>query len=114
MPVPFVSFEVKFNHWARVIAKFEPAVSVIIRKTTFDAYTGSQIAVPVDTTALKNSGQMSFPATLEGEIAYHMYYAGYVHEGTFRMPARRFLADAVESCRGSMLAAFQSLESQLL
>lgn len=112
---PFISFEEKLNKWPQVIANFPRAVSLIIGKTTFDAYTGSQITVPVDTTALKNSGQTYFaPGSMEGEVAYHMYYAGYVHEGTFRMAARPFLRNAVFAVKPSMEAAFGQLESQLL
>lgn len=112
--MPFMSAEVKYDNWARVMANFRPAVADIIGKTTLDAYARSQLTVPVDTAFLKNSGQPDYaPGAMEGEIRYTAYYAGYVHEGTFRMPARPFLRDAVDEILPSMLAAFMTLEGRL-
>lgn len=124
--MPFVAVEKNLNRWPDVIRNFRPAMARIIGKTTLDAYAGSQLTVPVrrpDVEAetgvtggfLKASGQPDFsPGALEGEIRYTAYYAGYVHEGTVRMPARPFLRDAVEASVPSMIMAFRGLEGMLL
>lgn len=110
----YVSIEKRVDKWSLVISRFEPAVSAIMSKATFDAYARSQLGVPVDTAFLKQTGSPDFDAgSLSGEIRYTAHYAGYVHDGTVRMPARPFLADAVEQVVPSMLAAFRSLESRL-
>lgn len=113
------------DNWARVITNFRPAVSTIIGKVTNDAYALSQLTVPVrrpDVVAstgitggfLKNSGQVTFNSgALEGEVRYHAYYAGYVHEGTYKMAARPFLSDVVDQLQPVMLMAFRQLESRL-
>lgn len=121
----FVAIEEKINRWDRVIQRFPIATSQIIGKVTFDAYARSQLSVPVrrpdveEATGitggfLKNSGQPVHSAgSQEGEIRYTAYYAGYVHDGTVKMPARPFLRDAVNAILPSMLAAFRQLESML-
>lgn len=123
--MPFIAVETKLNRWATVIANFKPAVADIIGKVTLDGYARSQIDVPVrrpDVVAstgvtggfLKQSGQVSVDSgALEGEIKYVAYYAGYVHEGTYKMPARPFLSDALDGLLPSMYAAFTSLERRL-
>lgn len=118
--MPFLSVEKKLDRWGTVIARFPKATSDIIGKVTADAYAHSQVSVPVRRDQrrvrggfLKNSGTYSSSGQ-EGEIRYTAYYAGYVHEGTYKMPARPFLRDAVEGIVPSMLAAFRSLEGRLL
>jgi HK97 gp10 family phage protein len=124
--MPFISYEKRLDRWSEVIANFKPAVARIIGKVTLDSYARSQLTVPVrrpdveEATGvtggfLKASGQPDFHAgALEGEIRYTAYYAGYVHDGTVKMPARPFLRDAVESVVPSMLLAFRGLEGMLL
>lgn len=109
------------NILPQVRARFPREVSAIIGKTTHDVYARSQITVPVRKNqarvrggALKQSGQVHFSAgSMEGEVAYTIYYAIYVHEGTFRMPARPFLTNALSDSIPGMLAAFASLERRL-
>lgn len=122
----FIAVEKNIDHWQQVINNFKPAVADIMGKTTFDAYARSQLTVPVrrpDVVAktgvsggfLKQSGQPEFHAgSLEGEIRYTAYYAGYVHEGTVKMLARPFLRDAVEDVVPIMLLGFRGLEGRLL
>lgn len=124
--MPYIAVEKTVDRWAQVIANFRPTVANIIGKVTFDAYARSQLTVPVrrpDVEArtgvtggfLKQSGQPDVkPGALEGEIRYTAYYAGYVHDGTYKMPPRPFLKDAVEGIVPSMLSAFMQLEGMLL
>lgn len=120
-----IQWEVKLNRFPEVKQRFRPAVATIVAKTTMDIYAKSQITAPVrrpdveartKTTggALKNSGQVNVLAgQLEGEISYTMYYAGYVHEGTYKMAARPWLRETVESSQSTFIAAFMQLESML-
>lgn len=126
MVAPFVAFEVNINRWAELRRNFKPAVGSVIRKSGFDAYAKSQNTVPVRRPDverrtgvtggfLKNSGQVD--ASIDNQsidIAYTAYYAGYVHEGTVKMPARPFLREAVEDVVPSMEMAFSQLERRLL
>jgi HK97 gp10 family phage protein len=121
-----IHFEEKFNHWDRVIANFRPLVSQIVGKTTMDVYAQSQLTVPVRRKdveektgvtggALKNSGNVAFvPGAIDGEVRYSIHYAGYVHEGTYKMTARPFLKEAFDKVVPQMQAAFRILEQRLL
>lgn len=118
--MPFLSVEKKLDRWDTVIARFPQATANIIGKVTADAYARSQVTVPVRKDQrrvrggfLKNSGTYSSHGQ-EGEIRYTAYYAGYVHEGTSKMPARPFLRDAVEGIVPQMLLAFRQLEGMLI
>jgi hypothetical protein len=124
MPAVIV-VEERVNRWDHVIKQFPKVTSAIIGKATFDAYAHSQIDVPVrrpDVVArtgiqggfLKQSGMPHFrPGAHEGEIRYTAYYAGYVHEGTFRMPPRPWLRNAVDHVMPSIIAAFMQLERRI-
>jgi HK97 gp10 family phage protein len=123
---PFVAVDVVLNKWDRVIQQFPVRTSQIIGKWTFDTYARSQITVPVrrpDVVKktgitggfLKQSGSPSHKAgSQEGEVRYTAYYAGYVHEGTFKMPARPFLRDASDKVMQGVAAAFAHLEKSLI
>lgn len=118
--MPFLAVEKKLDRWGTVIARFPQETSNIIGKVTADAYAVSQIHVPVRKDQrrvrggfLKNSGTYSSSGQ-EGEIRYTAYYAGYVHEGTYKMAARPFLRDSVESIVPAMLIAFRGLEGRLV
>ena len=111
--------ELKFNKFHSIGAAFPRETRLIVRKATLDAYAESQTTVPVRRDQrrirggfLKNSGQVSFTHDY-GEIKYTAHYAGYVHEGTFRMAARPFLRNAVHHVYPQMIAAFSSLERRL-
>ena len=113
--MPFISFEKKVDKWDTAIRRFPVLTAQIIGKTVLDAYTGSQIYVPVKTRTLKNSGQPVYvEGAQEGEIRYVAFYAGYVHEGTVKSKANPFLKKAVDRVLPSMIAAFRSLEGRLL
>lgn len=51
---------------------------------------------PVDTGRLRNSIDTEI-SDLEVEVGTDCEYAGYVHDGTYRMPARPFLDSAAET-----------------
>lgn len=111
-----------YNVLPQIAANFPRLVSDIVSKTIHDTYARSQITVPVRKNqrrvrggALKQSGQVHYtPGAQEGEVAYVIYYAVYVHEGTFRMPARPFLKNALDDSMPGLVAALAQLERRLI
>lgn len=109
-----VTFEVRKNILPQVASRFAPECSLIVGKTVLDAFAGAQVDVPVDTSALKNSGQVAFsPGATSGEISYGTDHAVYVHEGTYKMAARPWLKNTIEAAQPSFLAALAELEARL-
>jgi HK97 gp10 family phage protein len=119
--MPKLIIETKFNHFDRMISNFKPQVWRIMQKLGNEAFADSQMAVPVRRDqrkvrggALKNSGTMDMNyGSLSVEIRYTMYYAGYVHDGTYKMPARPFLREPIEAKGRELTQAFSVLESRL-
>lgn len=117
---------VKINNLPRIRSTFPATVDSIFAKATFDVYDRSQISVPVrrpdvakrtKTTpgALKNSGVAEYrKGSFEGVVRYTIYYAVYVHEGTYRMPARPWLVNALRDIEPAFMAALRSLEKRLI
>lgn len=109
-----LTLEIRLNLLPQVAGRVAPACSAIVGKAVFDAFAGAQVDVPVDTGALKNSGQVAFsPGAMSGEISYGTDHAVYVHEGTYKMAARPWLKNAIEAAQPSFLAALAELEARL-
>lgn len=120
MPVGSVSVDVLSNKLPQVRSNFPVILNAILRKATNDVYSRSQLTVPVRRNqkrvrggALKMSGQVTY-SNFEGTVRYNIYYAVYVHEGTYRMPARPFLDNALNAVQPALIAALGSLENRLL
>jgi HK97 gp10 family phage protein len=71
-------------------------LEVAIAKSIFVIQADSMRNTPVDTGRLRASHQARF-TPLRGELEPMTNYALFVHDGTRFMPARPFLADAVDS-----------------
>jgi len=71
-------------------------LEVAIAKSIFSIQADSMRNAPVDTGRLRASHQARF-TPLKGELEPMTNYAFFVHDGTKFMPARPFLADAVDT-----------------
>ena len=71
-------------------------LDLAIKKSAISIQRDSMINAPVDTGRLRASHETTF-MPLKATIEPTANYAVYVHEGTKFMPARPFLAEAVES-----------------
>lgn len=95
--------EVKITNAAEIRRAFSKApqlttryIDAAINLSLFKIRTDSQRQTPVDTGALR-ARQDIMTRTLYGELEAKMYYAIYVHNGTYKMRARPFLLNAVQT-----------------
>jgi HK97 gp10 family phage protein len=103
-----------FNHFGLIMAEYERQAALIVNKTAHDILAVSQPRVPVDTGALKNSGQVQDGSNdLEKIVAYTMEYAPFVEDGTVYMAAQPYLTPAAEEVRPAFTKAMKSIEPKV-
>jgi len=90
---------------ATIIEQSEVALDTVAEATQVDAKDNC----PVDTGALQADIQV-YPSTLERDIGnLNIYYAIYVHNGTWKMKARPYLFNAFEANKDKLVPLLQSM-----
>ena len=72
-----------------------------IEKTAYKIERGAKANCPVDTGRLRGSITTEI-GSLQADIGSNVEYAGYVHDGTYKMGARPFLETAAEAEIGGL------------
>ena len=97
------NIQVKIENLAEIQSAFKKSPTLMtkylneaIRKTALRIQEKSMINAPVDTGRLRASHQTMFE-NLKATVTPNVDYAIYVHKGTYKMEARPFLLEAVES-----------------
>jgi HK97 gp10 family phage protein len=110
------SIKVRKNDVSRIARVLPEATGVIIRRNLESAADKARAIVPVDTGALRDSIRAEMTGQTEGRLSAGgggVDYAVYVHEGTSRMSARPFLAQAMDHQRGEFESDMRSIEGLL-
>ena len=102
------TIRLKMNKIPNVIPALEGLLTTAIHKTTLDIEAHAAANTPVDTGALKNSRQTEL-GPMSGRIFWGAAHAVPVHEGTFRMAARPFAADAAAKVEPGFQEALKNL-----
>lgn len=106
------TIRVKSNRLPQIALKLPIETTTAIHKFTLDVDAHAAANTPVATGHLKNSRQTELEPN-KGRIYWGANYALWVHDGTARMAARPFAADAVEKCLPALNEALSDLESRI-
>ena len=89
----------------RIIINTEDALDIVANLTQSDAKDNC----PVDTGALQADIEI-YSAKLDRQIGNNLPYGIYVHNGTYKMPARPYLLNAFEANRQSLIQELQNMK----
>lgn len=101
---------VVYNKFPQIHAQMDQMIGRAIKKATLDVEAGAKRAAPVDTGALRNSIQHTFPGKHHGRVTVGQDYGIYVEFGTYRTPARPYLFPAVDRVAPSLKQALKGLK----
>jgi HK97 gp10 family phage protein len=103
-----ISVEIKSNRLRELAARAPKVAAGVIRATVGEIEADARQRVPVDTGALRDSIQGRVINQQAGEVVAGggaVDYAGYVEEGTVKMPARPYMHPAADAARPRFEAA---------
>jgi hypothetical protein len=107
-----MQLRIKSNLLPKVAAGLPIETTTAIHKFLLNVEVHAVAETPVDTGALKNSRQIELEPG-KGRIFWGAAHAVPVHEGTARMAARPFAADAFAKCLPGFQDALSDLEGRI-
>ncbi len=99
------------------VVRIPEQTSAATRKSGLDIAARSQVTVPVDTGATKNSIDMDVLADGDGKVEVEVgpttWYAPLLERGTERMPPRPFMGPAFDAVEDTYVAAIAAIANPL-
>ena len=108
-----MKLQVVFNHSASVAKQIDKQVADIIERATLAVEADAKKHAPVDTGALRNSLQSSFPTTKTGVVSASVEYAPYVELGTIHNRPQPFLLPALRAVAPKLRTHLRAIGGKL-
>lgn len=110
MVAPQIAVSIKFNKFAKIAAAYPKKVSRVVRKTGFDVLAYATPFVPVDTGALRNSGQVEVETDTFVIVSWTAEYAIYQNFGTRFISGKFFANKGATGAKPGFIEAMQSID----
>lgn len=108
-----ITASVDYSNFELDMDAIESAIEEALEESANAIEKGAKNNTPVDTGRLRNSIEAETNG-MEANIGTDVYYAGYVHDGTYRMAARPFLFSAADAEIGNLVSNIADAIERLL
>lgn len=108
-----MKLQVVFNHSASVAKQIDKQVADIIQRATYAVEADAKKRAPVDTGALRNSIQSSFPSAKTGVVSAGVEYAPYVEFGTIHNRPQPFLLPSLRAVMPKLRMQMRAIGGKL-
>jgi HK97 gp10 family phage protein len=105
--------QIIYNHSQAASQQVQKQLSEIIQAATYAVEADAKKRAPVDTGALRNSIQSSFPTPKTGVVSASVEYAPYVELGTIHNKPQPFLFPALKAVKPMLRARLAALGAKL-
>src|SRR5688500_14243917 len=110
MVAPQIAVSIRYNKFAKIAAAMPGKVSKVVRKTGFDILAYATPFVPVDTGALRNSGNVEVVTDTFVIVSWTAEYAIYQNFGTRFISGKFFANQGAEAARSEFVEAMKTLD----
>lgn len=108
-----MSIKVIYNHSQAASQQMQKQLAEIVQAATYAVEADAKKRAPVDTGALRNSIQSSFPAPKTGIVSASVEYAPYVEFGTIHNKPQPFLLPALKAVKPLLRARLATIGARL-
>ena len=102
----------------RASAETQPKAEQVVAKSAYDLEAQGKANIlamdAVDTGDTLNTTSVDFISGLIAEVGPTTHYAVWVHDGTWKMPPRPFMTNALQTIEPSFIAAMEQLGGNIL
>lgn len=110
MVAPQIAVTIRFNKFAKIAAAMPKKVSRVVRKTGFDVLAHATPFVPVDTGALRNSGNVEVVTDTFVIVSWSAEYAIYQNFGTRFISGKFFANQGANLAKPDFIDAMKQLD----